>query len=103
MLREFPDVRFVAVSGDPISDLAPHSARYPYTLLSDAEGTAIKAWGLHHPGAHPYADAPVARPAVFLVGADGKLLERWIAEDFRVRLRAATMRAALAKHGLGGS
>lgn len=60
-------------------------ARFP--LLADEKGDAIRAYGLLHPGALPFAEFPVARPAVFIIDPDGVVRKRFLTDNWRVRER----------------
>lgn len=62
------------------------SAGYTFPILSDSKDEVIRRWDLVH--AHGGVDgADIARPAEFLIDANGKI--RWVnlTEDYRVRAR----------------
>jgi peroxiredoxin len=68
-----------------------------FPILSDAERTAIAAWGVVHSGGS-VDGSDIARPAVFLVGADGTVRWRNLTENWRVRTRPEHLLDALARH-----
>jgi peroxiredoxin len=63
--------------------------RFP--LLSDADLKAIRAYGVED------AENGVAWPAIFIVGADGRVRWRTLVETFRVRPAAEVVLEALAR------
>ena len=83
-----------------ISVDAPHATKglcsrrgYTFTFLSDPDAAVIRRYGVLHPGAGMHGH-DIARPAEFLVDANGTI--RWVnlTEDFRVRARPAQLIAA---------
>jgi peroxiredoxin len=57
-----------------------------YTLLSDGDLSAIDAWGVRHAGGYP-GGRDIARPATFLIDAEGRVRWRELTDNWRVRLR----------------
>lgn len=57
-----------------------------FPILSDVQETAIRNWGLVHEDAKP-GGGSMARPAVFLVEADGTISWRSVTDDYRIRVR----------------
>jgi peroxiredoxin len=81
-------IRVIAISVDTPqeSERLREKAGYTFPILSDAKDEVIRRWDLVHP--HAGVDgADIARPAEFLIDANGKV--RWLnlTEDFRVRAR----------------
>ena len=67
--------------------------RFP--VLSDAAGDAMRAYGLLHPHALPFAEFPVARPAVFIIDPEGVVRRRYLTPNWRVRERPEHLLAEL--------
>jgi peroxiredoxin len=65
-----------------------------YPILSDADRTAIAAWGVVHAGGG-IGGTDIARPATFLVERDGTVSWRSLTENWRVRVRPEHVLAAL--------
>ena len=57
-----------------------------FQILSDVKREAIRTWGLVHENGKPGGGA-IARPAIFLVEADGSISWRRLTDDYRVRVR----------------
>jgi peroxiredoxin len=57
-----------------------------FPILSDLSGEAIREWGLVHEGGKPGGGA-IARPATFLVEANGVISWRSLTDNWRVRVR----------------
>jgi peroxiredoxin len=70
-------------------------ARFP--ILSDAEGKAMRAYGLLHEDALKPAsfDSPVARPAEFVIDGEGVIRARFLTDNWRVRARPEQLLEAL--------
>jgi len=51
-----------------------------FPLLSDVGGPAIKAFGVFDD------ETEIAWPSIFVVGADGTIQQRWLADTFRERI-----------------
>jgi peroxiredoxin len=91
-------IRVAAISVDA-PDLSRNLATksgYTFPILSDANTAVIRRYDLLHPRGGPDGH-DIARPAEFLVDADG--IVRWtnFTEDIRVRARADQMLAAARK------
>lgn len=65
-----------------------------FPILSDAERTAIAAWGVVHAGGG-IGGTDIARPATFLVEPDGTVSWRSLTENWRVRVRPEHVLGAL--------
>lgn len=59
---------------------------YSFPILSDAKDDVIRRWDLVHSRAG-VDGADIARPAEFLIDANGKILWVNLTEDYRVRAR----------------
>ncbi|MBI4604400.1 MAG: peroxiredoxin family protein [Planctomycetes bacterium] len=94
----------VAVSSSGVESHASLARRIGagFPILSDPEGQAIRAYGLLHPGALPFTDVPVARPAVFVLDPEGVVRARHLTENWRVRERGERLLAELRRLGAGG-
>ncbi len=57
-----------------------------FPVLSDADRTAIAAWGVVHAGGG-IGGTDIARPATFLVEPDGTVSWRSLTDNWRVRVR----------------
>lgn len=81
-------LRVVAVSVDPPEVTRPHCQKmgYTFTFLADPKAEVVRRYDLLHPGAGPKG-TDIARPAEFLIDANGTI--RWInlTESIAVRLR----------------
>ena len=79
----------VAVSSSPVEEHRALAERLgaSFPLLSDREGTAMRAYGLYHPHAMPGDRFPVARPAVLLLDGAGVVRKRFLTDNWRVRTR----------------
>jgi peroxiredoxin Q/BCP len=77
----------LAVSTDTMEDNEKLARRkdIDFPLLADPELKAIDAYGLRHPGGGPYGD--VARPATFIIDAEGRIVWRELTDNWRVRVR----------------
>ena len=64
-----------------------------FPVLADPELKAIDAFGVRHPNGMMGRD--IARPAVFLIGAQGTILWSAITDNWRVRVRPEEVLAAL--------
>lgn len=64
-----------------------------FPLLSDPGGTrAIEPFGVFDP------DTEIAWPSIFVVGRDGKVLQRWLADTFKERIATSDVLAQLDQH-----
>ena len=81
-------VRIVAVSVDPVDVTLKHTAKqgFTFTFLSDTQAEVIRRYDLLHAGG--FGGADIARPAEFLLDADGKVLWLNLAENYKVRAKA---------------
>ena len=91
------DAEVLAVSVDP-----PESSReiveaydLGFPVLSDASLVAIDAFGVRHPGGGLGGD--IARPAVFVLDREGRIVWRDLTDDWRVRVRPERVIEALAE------
>jgi peroxiredoxin len=86
-----------AVSSSSVNDHRVMAAKLGigFPVLADVEGEAIRAYGLLHPGALPFADFPVARPAVFIIDPQGVVRGRYLTANWRVRERPEHLLAEL--------
>ena len=78
----------VAISVDSVEQSRRTSDRLglEYRVLSDADATAIAAYGVLHPGGG-VGGPDIARPATFVVGPDGVVVWRDLTENYRIRPR----------------
>jgi len=85
---EAAGARVTAVSVDTTEESArlAEGLGLEFTILSDVQREAIGAWGVVHEGGKPGGGA-IARPAIFLVEADGRVSWRMVTDDYRVRVR----------------
>ena len=60
---------------------------YTYTFLSDPKAEVIRRYELLHPGGG-IGGADIARPAEFLLAANGTVLWRNLTENYKVRVNA---------------
>jgi peroxiredoxin len=65
-----------------------------FPILSDPSAEAITAWGVVHADGMPGGGA-IARPATFLVEADGVISWRSLTDNWRVRVRPEHVLEAL--------
>ena len=81
-------MRIVAVSVDPADVARKHSEKqgYTFTFLSDTKAEVIRRYDLLHAGG--FGGADIARPAEFLLDADGKVLWLNLTENYKVRSKA---------------
>ena len=89
-------VRVVGISVDPPGISRSHAQKSGYTfpLLSDPDTKIIRRYDVLHPGAGPKS-ADIARPAEFLLDANG--IVRWVnlTENIAVRARPEQVLEAL--------
>ena len=80
--------RIVAVSVDPVDVTRAHGEKqgFTFTFLSDTKAEVIRRYDLLHAGG--FGGADIARPAEFLLDADGKVLWRNLTESNKVRAQA---------------
>ena len=88
----------LAVSADPaeITREKLGSSGIEFLLLADPDLATIDAYGVRHPqggmGGHD-----IARPATFLIDADGRILWRELTDNWRIRLRPERLLEQLTK------
>ena len=65
---------------------APHHPRLLSAMVAliDPELAAIDAYGLRHVGGNPFG-GDISRPAVFLIDEEGRIVEKMLTENWRVR------------------
>jgi len=82
-------VVLLAVSTDSVEDAKKLATDLGlgFRVLSDPDLVAIDAWGVRHPGGYA-GQRDIARPATFLIDADGRVRWRELTDNWRVRLRA---------------
>ena len=75
----------VAVSVDAVDVTRKHIQKqgYTFTFLSDTKAEVIRRYDLLHAGG--FGGADIARPAEFLLDADGKVLWLNLTENYKVR------------------
>ena len=66
-----------------------------YRVLSDGDRAVIRSYGVLHPAAS-VDGGDIARPATFVVDADGVVRWRNLTENWRVRVRPDSVIEALA-------
>ncbi len=73
---------------------------YTFPILSDAERRVIRHYDLVHPGGGP-GGTDIARPAEFLLDADGII--RWVnlTESYRIRAKPEDILAVIDRLPLG--
>ena len=81
-------VVIVAVSVDPVDVTRKHCEKqgFTFTFLSDTKAEVIRRYDLLHAGG--FGGADIARPAEFLLDADGKVLWLNLTENYKVRSKA---------------
>ena len=86
------DAKVLAISTDAVDDnrRLADSAGIQFSLLSDADGAIMDAFGLRHAGGN-IDGGDIARPAVFIVDRDGKIVWRDLTDNWRVRVRGETI------------
>ncbi len=68
-----------------------------FPVLSDPDGTVMRAYGVEHPGALPFTRMSVARPAELILDENRVVRKRFIAENWRVRERPERLLDELAR------
>jgi peroxiredoxin Q/BCP len=89
---EVLDAEVLAISADSVeqNQRLAESAELEFSLLADPERKAIEAYGLLHAGAS-IDGGDIARPAMFLVDRNGSIAWRSLTDNWRVRVRPATV------------
>lgn len=59
---------------------------FEFPLLSDSDGKAIDLFGIRHEGGS-MTGADIARPAVFILDREGRIVWRQLTENWRIRAR----------------
>lgn len=92
------EAEIAAVSKDPSAQSLRLSKTkgLEFPLLSDPGLNAIDAFGLRHPGA-AMDGGDIARPAVFILDREGRVVWRHITDNWRVRVRPETILDQLRK------
>jgi peroxiredoxin len=88
-------VALVAVSVDPedVTRKLCEKQGYTFTFLSDTKAEVIRRYDLLHAGG--FGGADIARPAEFLLDANGKVLWLNLTEDIKVRSKAEEILKAM--------
>ena len=64
-----------------------------FPLLSDVGGAAaIKSFGIFDD------DTEIAWPSIFIIAADGTIVQRWLADTYKERISTADVLRELDKH-----
>ena len=81
------NVEIIAISADSIAELEKLAEKYGYTfpLISDTELKAINTMGLRHPNGNKFDKSDIARPAMFLLDRDRKILWEEYPDNWRKR------------------
>jgi peroxiredoxin len=89
-------VRVVGISVDPPETNREHARRMGFTfpLLSDTNRDAIRLFDLVHAGAGP-GGTDIARPAEFLIDADGVVRWSRLTDSIAVRARPGEVLQAI--------
>ena len=86
------DVQILAISIDNTEDSAElaEALALSYPLLSDPDAKTIEAYGLVHedPG---LGLERISRPATLLLDGDGRVVYRFVPDNWRVRIRPETL------------
>jgi peroxiredoxin len=94
----------VAVSVDPLETNAELATSLGLTvpLVSDPDLTAIDAFGVRHDVGAGDDVQSIARPAVFVIDPEGRIVWRRLTDDWRVRVRPEQVLEVLRRPGAGG-
>ena len=88
------DAQILGISPDAPATLAKTMARnkLSFPLLSDLDLSTARAYGLvfQRPGKKPFLV-----PAVFVIGADGRVLFQYVNPNYRMRLDPTVLQAAV--------
>lgn len=84
---EKQNVQIIAISADPIDKLEEiaKSKGYTFPLMSDPELKAIDAVGLRHPNGNIIEQTDIARPAMFLLDENRKIVWKEYPDNWRKR------------------
>jgi peroxiredoxin len=85
-------VNVVGISVDPVENNGAMVEKLvlPFPLLSDPDGTAIKAYGVWTDG-----EGGIARPSIFAVRSNASIAWRYVGEDYADRPADDELFAAL--------
>ena len=77
----------IGISSNTSEELADKllSKGITFPLLADPQLDAIDAYGLRHEGGDPMSGGDIARPALFIIDESGKIVEKMLTENWRVR------------------
>ena len=91
-------MKVVAICADSIDQNLrfAEKEKLEFSILSDSQFEAIDAYGLRHKEANPDGWKDVARPAAFLLDAEGVVQWRFLTDNWRVRLRVEDVLRQLA-------
>jgi peroxiredoxin len=90
------DAEVLAISVDSPADSREIVRAYglEFPLLSDADGAVLDAFGVRHAGGGLAGD--IARPALFILDREGRVVWRELTDNWRVRVRPETILERLA-------
>lgn len=93
------EVPVIGISIDPVEDLAHFAAEedLPFDLLSDADGSVARTYGVYDSGTHDGEAYEIAERVTILIAPDGTIAERYddvdpeghatvVLEDIRSRI-----------------
>ena len=91
-------VATVAISSESVETLQGKKDTHQFTfpLLADPNLKAIDSFGLRHQNGHP-VKGDISRPALILFDKDGKVVFRWLTENWRIRPTPEDILAAVKK------
>ena len=86
------NTRVAVVSVDSVEENKRVATKhgFEFSLLSDPDLTVIDLFGVRHPKGGVTGD-DIARPAVFIVNAEGKITWKNLTSNWRVRIRPETI------------
>lgn len=81
------NIQVLAISADSVEDLdkLAKAKGYTFPLLSDPELVAIDAVGLRHANGNPIKKSDIARPAMFLLDKNRKIVWKEYPDNWRKR------------------
>lgn len=76
------DIGLVAISVDepPAGKALAAKLGLDFAIVSDPKGTAIRAFGVFDD------ETEITWPSIFVVGKDGAIVKRWLADTFSERI-----------------
>jgi peroxiredoxin len=94
----------VAISVDPVEENRKLTRKFDFgfPILADTERAALRAFGVVHPGSHPFDGSDMARPATFIIDR-GAVRWRDVTPDYRVRPRPGKLLEVLRELRSGDS